>query len=176
MVAYDPAEGSRRSVDGRRYDSSQRFDNHAATFYDADSDLAAIEQSHAQQGSALGGERDVRHLPRAQWRGTRPAWPSPRRPESRSGRPRVATPSYVRGRQSEVTGEARIYDGLDLGGVPKGTCHCEGYDGLPSPGDYRAGDGHGDQARKALVSSPGYPVLGLPMRAEGRPGSPTGWP
>ena len=44
-------------VDGRGYGSRQRFDNHAAAFHEAKSDLAAIEQSHAQEGSALGGER-----------------------------------------------------------------------------------------------------------------------
>ena len=90
--------------------------------------------------------------------------PLPHRPGSRSGR------------QREVAGKARIYDGVELGGASKGTCRCEVYDGFSPPGDYCAGDRHGDQARKALVSSPGYPVLGLAMRAEGRPGSPTGWP
>jgi hypothetical protein len=29
------------------------------------------------------------------------------------------------GRQREVAGKARIYDGVELGGAPKGTCRCE---------------------------------------------------
>jgi hypothetical protein len=166
--------GASEGEEVSRCKASQRFDNHAATFYDADSDLATIEQSHAQQGSALGGERangtfdtfpehsGAVHVQR----GRRPVGQS----HVASAQEWQLQATCEGGRQSEVAGEARIYDDLDLGGVPKGTCHCEGYDGLPSPGDYRAGDRHGAQARRA----PGYPVLGLPMRADGRPGSPTG--
>lgn len=142
---------------------SQRLDHDASAFHDAKANLASVKEGHADEGRAFGGECSNRafsafpkHCGAVDIQRSRPSVGEGCEAGAEEWKSEAVGDL---GREREMPGEARVYDGFDIHSAPAGTHDRERYDRLPTTDD-RADYRHGKP----------------PMRAEGSPVSPTGWP